>query len=130
MIVLTLRTDNPKSEIGLFDDNRELTHLPWHAHRELAETIHAKVKEVLKTQKLTLHDLEAIVVFEGPGSFTGLRIGTAVANALADSLSIPIVAGSSEEWRERGIDRLRKGENDNIVLPAYGSAPHITQPKR
>lgn len=130
MLILTIRTDKPEAEIGLFDDDRELVYLPWQAHRELAETLHSKLREILETQKLQLTDLQGIVVFEGPGSFTGLRIGLSVANALADSLSIPIVAVGDSDWRDRGIARLLADENDRITLPAYGSPPHITQPKR
>ncbi len=130
MIILTLRTDKPEAEIGLFKDDKELVYLPWQAHRELAETIHLKLEEVLKSQELKMSDLGGVVAFEGPGSFTGLRIGLSVANALADSLSIPVVATGGHDWRRQGADRLRKGENDGIVLPTYGSAPLITRQKR
>lgn len=130
MIILTIRTDKPKAEMGLFDDSRELTCLAWQAHRELAETIHLKLKEILITQKLALKDVEGIVVFEGPGSFTGLRIGLSVANALADSLSIPVAAAGGNNWRRQGIDRLQKDGNDHLAVPTYGAPPHITTPKR
>ena len=130
MIILTLRTDKPEAEIGLYDNGRELTYANWHAHRELAETLHEKMKEILDAQSFKLNQLQGIIVYKGPGSFTGLRIGITVANALADSLSIPIVSESDEAWVQNGRNRLELGENEQVVQPEYGAPPHITQQKR
>ncbi len=55
-----------------------------------AQAVLPMVDEILKKHKLTVHDLNSIEVVEGPGSFTGLRVGIAIANALAFSLKIPI----------------------------------------
>lgn len=48
------------------------------------------IVKILKTSKSTVRDLTAIEVNPGPGSFTGTRIGVAVANALGFSLDIPV----------------------------------------
>jgi tRNA threonylcarbamoyladenosine biosynthesis protein TsaB len=129
MLILTLRTDKPEAEIGLFEDETQLEYEFWQAHRELAETIHKKIAALLKSQANQLADVQGIVVFKGPGSFTGLRIGTTVANAFANSLQIPIVAAQGEDWIENGIKQLQKGENETIALPEYGGEPNITSPK-
>ncbi len=130
MIILSVRTDNPEAEIGLYRDQKQLAHVSWQAHRKLAETIHERLKELLLSQKYSLRRVDGLVVYEGPGSFTGLRIGLSVANALSYSLSIPVVAATGQEWTRQGIDRLQQGETDKIVLPEYGSPVHITQPKK
>lgn len=129
MLILTIRTDKPEAELGLYDDDRQLKYETWLAHRELAETIHTKVNELLKDQQKTLANIQGIVVFKGPGSFTGLRIGVTVANALAYSLAVPIVATENQDWLERGIKMLQNDQNDQIVIPEYGALPHITPPK-
>ncbi|HLD11627.1 MAG TPA: tRNA (adenosine(37)-N6)-threonylcarbamoyltransferase complex dimerization subunit type 1 TsaB [Patescibacteria group bacterium] len=46
--------------------------------------------EVLQKTKTTLSDISEIYVHTGPGSFTGLRIGCAVANTLGYALDIPV----------------------------------------
>lgn len=130
MLSITIRTDKPEAEIGLFEDGQELKYEVWQAHRELAETIHKKIDKLLKLQGLTLQDLGGIIVFKGPGSFTGLRIGITVANALAYSLQIPIISSQGDDWLRQGINRLQNGENETIALPEYGSEPNITQQKK
>lgn len=131
MLILTIRTDNPEAEIGLFNSATKLAYESWHAHRELSTTLHAKIMELLKSQGKTLQDLNGIVCFQGPGSFTGLRIGLTVADALSYGLSnIPIVAAREEDWIQTGIARLLAGENDQIALPHYGAAPNITKQKK
>lgn len=129
MLVLTIRTDKPEAEIGLFDDTKKLAYETWQAHRELSDTIHLKIKEIVTPQQKELTDIEGIVAYLGPGSFTGLRIGLSVANALADGLRIPIVGARSDDWAQNGLDRLQKGENDKIALPEYGAPVHITAQK-
>ena len=129
MLTLTIRTDKPEAELGLYADSKQLKYGTWLAHRELAETIHLKLAELLKGQQRDLKDISGIVVFQGPGSFTGLRIGITVANALASGLNVPIVASKGQSWLEDGIKTLKKGHNDHIALPEYGAEPHITPQK-
>jgi tRNA threonylcarbamoyl adenosine modification protein YeaZ len=130
MLILTLRTDKPKAEIGLFQDDKQLAYSTWEAHRQLAETIHLKLKEVLDAENKTFKDIEGIVIFKGPGSFTGLRIGFSVANALADSIQIPIVATESNDWVQLGVSRLLNGDNETASLPEYGAPPKTTTPRK
>jgi tRNA threonylcarbamoyladenosine biosynthesis protein TsaB len=129
MIILTLRTDNPKAEIGLFNDEAQLAYETWEAQRELAATLHAKIKALLEGQGKAYSDVEGLVCYEGPGSFTGLRIGITVADAFAYSFSKPIVAAGGDDWAQAGIKRLLAGENDRIALPNYGAPAHVTQPR-
>ncbi len=130
MIILTIRTDKPEAEIGLYDSDKQLTYQTWQAHRELAETLHHKIEELLKSQQYNWGNVQGIVCFQGPGSFTGLRIGLTVANALADSYHLPLVAEQEPNWLENGISRLLDGETDTRVLPFYGADAHITLPKK
>ncbi|MEX2028228.1 MAG: tRNA (adenosine(37)-N6)-threonylcarbamoyltransferase complex dimerization subunit type 1 TsaB [Candidatus Curtissbacteria bacterium] len=48
------------------------------------------IVKILKKQKAALGDISEIKVETGPGSFTGTRVGAAVANALGYALDIPV----------------------------------------
>jgi tRNA threonylcarbamoyladenosine biosynthesis protein TsaB len=130
MIILTIRTDKPEAEIGLYDDQEKLAYETWQAHRELSISLHQKISELLAANGQSLQTLDGIVGFAGPGSFTGLRIGLTVANALAYGLQKPVVAMQSETWIADGIARLLRGEGDNLALPEYGAPVHITTQKK
>lgn len=130
MLILTIRSDRPDAEIGLFDGDVQLDYEVWPAHRVLAETIHAKIEALLSARNKTLQNLEGIAVFKGPGSFTGLRIGLTVANALAESLRLPIVASDGDDWAADGVARLLAGQDDKLTVPEYGALPNITAPRK
>ena len=130
MLILTIRTDKPEAEIGLYDDDRLLVSDSWQAHRALAETLHSRIETLLKGQYKTLADIGGIAAFQGPGSFTGLRIGLTVANTLAYALGIPVVATQGDDWAASGTGRLLQGDDDIVAMPHYGAEAHITQQKR
>ena len=48
------------------------------------------IEQLLKKQNIQVQELTAIKINTGPGSFTGLRVGIAIANALSFFLKIPI----------------------------------------
>lgn len=54
------------------------------------------IEKILKKQKLDFKDLQSIEVETGPGSFTGLRVGVSVANALGFALEIPVNGKKTE----------------------------------
>lgn len=130
MNILTIRTDKPIAEIGLYNDQNKIEYVTWEAHRQLAETLHIRLNELLDSQKLAWSDIDGIACYEGPGSFTGLRIGLSVANALASSLQIPITSSPGDDWITSSISKLLAGNGQKIVLPEYGQPAHITQPRK
>jgi tRNA threonylcarbamoyladenosine biosynthesis protein TsaB len=129
-MIITLKTDNPDAEIGLYNGQKQLSYFSWHADRQLAKELLAMIHDQLQKQGIDWHDITGVVVFEGPGSFTGLRIGITVADTLAYGLSVPIIAAQGEDWLQKGIARLEKGENDKLALPHYGAEANITLPKK
>lgn len=57
-----------------------------------AEKLHVFISEILEEAKLDFSYLEAIAVSQGPGSYTGLRIGVSAAKGLCYALNIPLIA--------------------------------------
>lgn len=58
--------------------------------KQKAQVVLPLIDQLLKENKLQLSDIGSIEVHTGPGSFTGLRVGISIANALAFSLKIPV----------------------------------------
>jgi tRNA threonylcarbamoyladenosine biosynthesis protein TsaB len=129
-MILTLRTDNPNAEVGIYNDGGQLSYHTWHADRKLAKEILTVIHQQLQKNGGDWPDISGVVVFEGPGSFTGLRIGITVADTIAYGNNVPIVAARGDDWITTGIARLIAGENDRLALPHYGAEANITMPKK
>lgn len=128
-MILALRTDKPLAELVLLEDGKEITRYEWEAHRTLAATLVGKIQTFLVENNSATENLSGIIVFSGSGSFTGLRIGATVANALAYSHNIPVVAGKDDDWLAQGIDNLSTANPGEYVIPTYDREPNITKPK-
>ena len=128
-MILGIKTDQPEATICLYN-GKNIELYSWQAHRQLSDTIHIKIQDLLNKNSIDYSNLTGLVVFIGPGSFTGLRIGITVANTLAYSLNIPIVGTNGEDWFNSGLNMLKKGKNSKIIQPEYGAPVHITQPKK
>jgi tRNA threonylcarbamoyladenosine biosynthesis protein TsaB len=92
-LILHIETATKICSVGLSESGRLLNSID----REPEDYIHGEyltlfIQEVLEKSHKTLRDLNAISVSIGPGSYTGLRIGLAVAKGLCYGLKIPIVS--------------------------------------
>ena len=77
-----------------------------------AEKLHVFIAEIIKEAGISISDLDAIAVSQGPGSYTGLRIGVSAAKGLCYALEIPLIA----------IDTLTSlasqvQQNDGLIIP-------------
>ncbi len=66
--------------------NNKLTH---------SQTLMPVIDNILKQSELDLSDIDLAVVANGPGSFTGLRIGVSAVKGLAHALKIPVIGVST-----------------------------------
>lgn len=128
-MILLLDTSTPTCRVLLVDgDWRQQQE--WEAGRTLAKGLLGFLEQELARADKTWQDLSGLGIFQGPGSFTGLRIGMTVLNTMADALMIPIVGATSEDWQEQVMTRLENGENDQVVLPFYGGEANVTKPRK
>lgn len=82
-------TDNKKVLVRLTTDNGEDT-VEEALEGRKAQIVLPIIDELLRKYGLTPQNLTEVEVNEGPGSFTGVRVGVAIANALAFGLRIPV----------------------------------------
>lgn len=77
-----------------------------------AEKLHVFIEEIISEAKISFADLKAIAVSQGPGSYTGLRIGVSAAKGLCYALSIPLIAIDTLTVLASQLDH-----NDGIIVP-------------
>lgn len=130
MLALAIKTDNPTAELALVRDGKVIDSAAWVGHRRLAETLHSQIKDLLQNNNLDWSSIEGVLVFRGPGSFTGLRIGISVANAISTGRQVPISGAEGKDWIEFAYKQLVAKPDLTPVTPVYGAEPHITKPKK
>lgn len=110
-----------------------------------SELLLKTISELLKKNKNKLNDVKGIIVVQGPGYFSALRIGITTANSLAYSLNKPVVGVIlKKSWQRfkdetklekvfteglKLIKRNKKFQMKSIVKPFYGAEPNITAKK-
>ena len=128
-MILAIDTSTPECRMSLLGGGKAINK-SWLAERRLALELLEQLETFLKENDLAFQDLTGLIVFRGPGSFIGLRIGITGCNTFADSLSIPSVGEVGDDCERAGIERIKNEQTDKIVLPEYGSPPHITKPTK
>lgn len=68
-----------------------------------AEKLHVFIQELLQENELSFKDLSAVAVSQGPGSYTGLRIGVSSVKGLCYALDIPMIAVDTLEVLARQV---------------------------
>lgn len=86
MLNLILETSSEKGLIILAKKERVLTSLPLTGGKELSQALAFKVHELLGEEKPSL-----VAVGKGPGSYTGIRVGYALAQSLAYGWGVPLL---------------------------------------
>lgn len=131
-MILYIRTDSKTATIGLFDASKNQPHSEQRLEldRSMAKELLGHIETLVQKEIGKWESISSIIVFQGPGSFTGLRIGITIANTLAYSLHIPVIGAGGDEWILDGAEQLAAGKNNHIVLPEYGGEAHITKPRK
>ena len=92
-IILNIETATKNCSVALAKEGKTI------AYKEIAEQnfshaekLHVFIEELLAENQLQFSDLSAIAVSQGPGSYTGLRIGVSSAKGFCYALNIPMIA--------------------------------------
>jgi tRNA threonylcarbamoyladenosine biosynthesis protein TsaB len=90
-MLLALDTATQRASIALHDGMVLRAECTWESANRHTVTLLPRVVQMLEASELTPDDLTAIGVCIGPGSYTGVRIGVAVAKGLASARKLPLV---------------------------------------
>ena len=112
MLILAFETSAKAASVALLDGNKLLSESYQNTGMTHSQTLMVMAEDMLKQCGKTAGDVDAVAVAEGPGSFTGVRIGVAAAKGFAWGREIPCYGVSTLEAMARSL-----GIYDGYVCP-------------
>ena len=113
MYILNIETATKNCSVALAKDGQTIKCMEiaeqGYSH---AEKLHVFIGEIIEASHIKLTDLSAIAVSQGPGSYTGLRIGVSAAKGLCYALDIPLIAVDTLQ-----VLAAQVKEKDGLVIP-------------
>lgn len=111
--ILSLETASSVCSVALHDDGviKASSHL--YISQSASSKLAVMIDELLERCDLQPTDLNAVAVSEGPGSYTGLRIGVATAKGLCYALNIPLLAVNTLESL---VKKVTPQFSDDVIL--------------
>lgn len=97
MLILAISTSSKICSVALLEDENCIKELNIENQKTHSENLVPLIDELVKTTGKALSQLDLIACDNGPGSFTGIRIGISTVKAIAEVKKIPVVACSSLE---------------------------------
>ena len=137
MRILYIDTTSSYLYSAIMDDDKIVSEVKEKLDHELSEKALPKMVEMFNNEKINPKSIEKIIVVNGPGSFTGIRIGVTIAKVYAWSLNIPITTVLSLEAmaissnkncyhvpvinarREKVFAAIYDEENNEILRPQH-----------
>ena len=125
MKILSIDTASNICGVSILEDTHLICKLDQDTGRTHSENLMPMIQQAFEQSKLSLQDIDLLACDNGPGSFTGIRIGIATIKAFHDSLGIPCVGVSSLEAlaysikKEGLIVSIIDCKNDNCYFALY-----------
>ena len=112
MLILAIDSSGMTASAALLTEEKVISEMSVNNKKTHSQTLLPMIETVMAGSDLEFEAVEAIALAEGPGSFTGLRIGAALAKGLGLSLDVPLIGVST-------IDALayEAGPADALICP-------------
>lgn len=104
-IILSVETATKVCSVALCENDKLLAVQSLYIEKSHAEQLAILIESILSHCKVNFEELSAIAISKGPGSYTGLRIGTSTAKGLCFSLEIPLIAVNTLEAMAFGMQK-------------------------
>lgn len=88
---LVIDTIGQQSLVALGEEGKLVSKIIWQSDYKQSEELLGKIDELLEVER---GNLTGVVVVNGPGSYTGIRVGVSTGNALGFALGVPVVGVS------------------------------------
>ncbi len=114
-LILSLETSTEVGSVALHKDGELLTTSEVHIQYSHASMLAVLISQVLSNAGIAVKQLDAVAITSGPGSYTGLRIGTSTAKGLCFALDIPLLAIGSLTLMAYQVAKYTAG--DTLLCP-------------
>ncbi|HWR32795.1 MAG TPA: tRNA (adenosine(37)-N6)-threonylcarbamoyltransferase complex dimerization subunit type 1 TsaB [Chitinophagaceae bacterium] len=113
-LILNIDTALERASVCLAKDDLILETTFSENQKDHAAWLHPAIQELLKKNNLPVHDLDAIAVSIGPGSYTGLRVSLSAAKGFCYALNIPLITVSTLHMLAFAVQQ----EAADLIIPA------------
>lgn len=110
MTSLFLNTASSYLSTAILIDNKVIDEKYIKLDKELSKLALSEIKNMLEKNQVALNTIDEIICVDGPGSFTGLRVGVTISKTLAYSLSCKLYKASN-------LFLMATSINDNYIIP-------------
>lgn len=100
-LILCLETSSVTCSVALFDNDTLVRKLEIAEAQAHASKLSVLIKQIFADKTLSIQQLQAVAISAGPGSYTGLRIGTSTAKGICYALNIPLISVPTLEFLAR-----------------------------
>ena len=114
MKILGIDTSSMAASVAVIEDNKLICEYTINTKKTHSQKLMPMIENMLSLSDLNVREIDAIAVCEGPGSFTGLRIGMATAKAIAHVNDIPVIGVNSLEVLAANMNLCDKKNMFNI----------------
>jgi tRNA threonylcarbamoyladenosine biosynthesis protein TsaB len=115
-IILHINTAFETASVFLSEDEKIISVLKNDSPKEHASFLEPAIKKICDEAKLKLKQINAIAVVNGPGSYTGLRVGLSSAKALCYALNKPLILLNTLDVMALALKMQYDGANRNVLF--------------
>jgi len=92
MIILHIDTIFQDGSVGLTKGDKIIVSYNFNSSHKTSSSLHGVINQLMIENSIHFSDLSAVSISSGPGSYTGLRIGTSTAKGICYAMDIPLIA--------------------------------------
>lgn len=114
-IILSIETATKTSSIAIHENGELLASLDLHQEKSHSEHLTSSIKYLLETCGIEIKDLVSVAISKGPGSYTGLRIGTSTAKGICYGIDAKLIGINTLKSMAYGMSRY--SHEDVLLCP-------------
>jgi len=116
-LILQIESATEQCSVALSEGEKCLSEISVKEGFKHNENLISFVQQILNNSNKTIHQLDAVAVSSGPGSYTGLRIGVSTAKGICYAINKPLIAIDTLEIIARNYALLHKHDDNCLLLP-------------